>query len=348
MTNIDFTEIKILNLITHSVGNKLRDEKFVLSQEESTIEDETKALLLKYFLLPIKIEEFYSFSHPLKLEMNEMFSLVDEMFSKNISFIDFSTSTAKLLYEESMHPKIKEGKLNVVNFSNIEIEDEVVDAIGIFKSEKDVPFLRMDKQSVNFNIIHEYGFEIKGIDKGCLILNKENNSGYKLLIIDNANKSVEAQYWKDDFLKVKPVSNEFNQTNNFLGIAKQFLTKQLTNDVDVSKSEQIDLLNRSVDYFKTHDSFEKEEFEKDVFNNDEIIESFRTFDETYRKENEIELTDKFDISTKAVKKQARAFKRVLKLDENFDIHIKGNKELIEKGVDENGRKFYKIYYDEEK
>lgn len=348
MTNIDFTEIEIVNLVTHLVGNKLRDEDLYLSDNESQINDETKSLLLKYFLLPIKIEELYSFSHPIKMEMNEIYTLVDELFSESIPFIEFSEGIAKLLYENSMHPKIKEGKLNVAFFSNIILEDEVVEAIGIFKSEKDVPFLKMLKGQENFSISHEYGFEIKGIDKGCLILNTDNTSGYKILIIDNANKSIEAQYWKDDFLQVKPISNEYNQTNNFLGLTKQFLTKQLSNETEVSKSEQIDLLNRSVEYFKSHESFEKEEFEKDVFKDEGIIESFRAFDETYCAENNIEMNEKFDISTKAVKKQARAFKRVLKLDENFDIHIKGNKELIEKGIDEDGRKFYKIYYNEEK
>ncbi|GAB7087507.1 nucleoid-associated protein [Marinifilum fragile] len=348
MTNIDFTEIEIANLVTHLVGNKLRDEDLDLSDNESQINEETKSLLLKYFLLPIKIEELYSFSHPIKLEMNEIYTLVNELFSDSIPFIEFSEGIAKLLYENSMHPKIKEGKLNVAFFSNIILEDEVVEAIGIFKSEKDVPFLKMLKGQKNFNISHEYGFEIKGIDKGCLILNTDKPSGYKILIIDNANKSIEAQYWKDDFLQVKPISNEYNQTNNFLGLTKQFLTKQLSSNNEISKSEQIDLLNRSVEYFKSHDSFEKEEFEKNVFKDEGIIKSFRAFDETYCSENNIEMNDKFDISTKAVKKQARAFKRVLKLDENFDILIKGDKELIEKGIDENGRKFYKIYYNEEK
>ncbi len=42
------------------------------------------------------------------------------------------------------------------------------------------------------------------------------------------------------------------------------------------------------------------------------------------------------------------FKSVLKLDKNFHIYIHGDKELIEKGYDDAvGKKFYKIYYDEE-
>ena len=64
--------------------------------------------------------------------------------------------------------------------------------------------------------------------------------------------------------------------------------------------------------------------------------------------NEIELPDRFDISTQAVKKQNRVFKSVLKLDKNFHVYIHGDKSLIERGYDEKtGKKFYKIYYDEE-
>ena len=49
----------------------------------------------------------------------------------------------------------------------------------------------------------------------------------------------------------------------------------------------------------------------------------------------------------AVKKQARVFKSVLKLDKNFHIYIHGNRELIEQGVEKDGRKFYKLYFESE-
>ena len=48
-----------------------------------------------------------------------------------------------------------------------------------------------------------------------------------------------------------------------------------------------------------------------------------------------------------MKKQARAFKSVLKLDKNFHIYIHGDRNMIEQGIDNDGRKFYKIYYQEE-
>ena len=79
-----------------------------------------------------------------------------------------------------------------------------------------------------------------------------------------------------------------------------------------------------------------------------LIESFQKFNQTYRQENEVELADNFKISSQAVKKQSRIFKSVLKLDRNFDIYIHGDKNLIEKGTEKDGRKYYKIYYQEEK
>ena len=56
------------------------------------------------------------------------------------------------------------------------------------------------------------------------------------------------------------------------------------------------------------------------------------------------LVDNFKISSQAVKKQSRIFKSVLKLDRNFDIYIHGDKNLIEKGTEKDGRKYYKIYW----
>ena len=61
----------------------------------------------------------------------------------------------------------------------------------------------------------------------------------------------------------------------------------------------------------------------------------------------VDLEDRFEISADAVKKQARVFKSVLKLDKNFHIYIHGDREKIERGVDDSGRKYYKIYYDQE-
>ncbi len=85
-----------------------------------------------------------------------------------------------------------------------------------------------------------------------------------------------------------------------------------------------------------------------MFDDAGMIKAFRRFEENYAEMNDVELPDRFDISEQAVKKQARVFKSVLKLDKNFHVYIHGDKSLIEKGFDERvGKSYYKIYFDEE-
>ncbi len=347
MTDLDFTQVELQQLITHSVGNKLKEEGHTLSNETTVVKAETKEFLLKYFLNTLKADEIYSFTHPVQLHQNDVFAAAESIFTEPENFVEASQGLAKLLYEYSVHPKINAGELNVAFFSNAVLDGKSMEAIGIFKSEKSVPFLKMKGQKSRFVIDHDFGFEIDRIDKGCLIFKTQKISGYRILIIDNASRAEEAKYWKNDYLKVKPIANEFHQTNQFLNITKDFVTKKLPEDFEVSKTDKIDLLNRSVDYFKTRDSFDKKEFEKEVLQDTGIIKAFRNFDQNYRAQNDIELEDAFDISLPAVKKQARVFKSVLKLDKNFHIYIHGNRELIEQGVEKDGRKFYKIYFEKE-
>lgn len=110
------------------------------------------------------------------------------------------------------------------------------------------------------------------------------------------------------FKNLKPCSDDYHYTKDFLNIAKNFVTKQLTEEFEVSKADQIDLLNKSVEYFKTHETFEKKEFEEIVFQDKGIIKSFRNFDEQYRETNDVEIADSFDVSVPALKNKLRFLK----------------------------------------
>jgi hypothetical protein len=189
--------------------------------------------------------------------------------------------------------------------------------------------------------------ELSRIDKGCLIINKGEEEGYDVMIFDNQNRGEEAQYWKETFLGLTPQRNEFHHTNHFLTLAKQFITGPLEEELNIPKTEQVELLNRSIDYFRGKDAFDIEEFQTEVFANEDVINSFRSFGSRYVEANDYDIAASFDISHDAVKKQAKVFKSVVKLDKNFHIYIHGRTDLIEKGVDTDGRKYYKIYYQEE-
>ena len=186
------------------------------------------------------------------------------------------------------------------------------------------------------------------MDKGCLIFNTEAAEGYKVAVIDQTNRNAEAVYWKDEFLKLKIRNDNYSQTQNVLGVYKAFVTEKLDDDFEISRTDKIDLLNKSMKYFKEKETFDIDEFANEVIANKEGIESFKSYKKNYEEEFDSPIADNFDISDAAVKKQAKNYKNILKLDKNFHIYIHGNKDLIEKGFDdERSMNFYKVYFRDE-
>ncbi|HEU5053912.1 MAG TPA: nucleoid-associated protein [Hanamia sp.] len=348
---ISYFQASLSQLTIHKVGNKLLDEHLSLSEHPLKTNDEVlDNLLMNYFLKPFeKVNEVYRFDHPTAdLNLNEVYHFAEMIFNDKDQFHENSRQVAKHLYDITNHPKIKSGELYVCYFTGLQIEGESLDAIGIFKSESKEPYLKVIQKAKEFEINYEQeAINIKKLDKGCLIFNTEKEAGYKVAVIDQTNSS-EAAYWIDDFLKLKIRNNNYTQTNTVLKVYKDFVTNQIDEEFEISKTDKIDLLNRSIKYFKEKEHFDLDEFSNEVLAHEPGIESFKRFKKNYEDEFETEIGDSFMISDTAVKKQARVYKSVLKLDKNFHIYIHGNKELIEKGYDEQMKmSFYKVYFREE-
>lgn len=338
---------QIANLAIHFVGNKSEDDFFNPSKSEIKIEEDIKNLLLNYFIPPFKSEEYFHFYHDIDIKMNEVYSCVKKIFENNETLYEQSVNLAKHLFEQSLHPKIKEGEFYTVFFRKINLNGETYDALGLFKSENKDTFIKIDRFNDNFEIDSERGININKLDKGCLIFNKDSENGFILSVVDNTNRGAEAQYWMDDFLHVRQIKDKYYNTNNLLTLTKEFITKEFPQHFEVTKADQVDLLNKSVKYFKDKEQFGLTEFADEVMVQHDVISRFNEYKSEFERERNIEINEEFEISDSAVKKQSRVFKSVIKLDKNFHIYVHGNRNLIEQGVDEKGRKFYKIYYDEE-
>ncbi len=347
MINISNARLKKMSI--HYVGNKQNEEELTISKKQVSV-DKSFLLILEANLLArfVTANEEYKFTHASALKFNECYVSLQELFAGETPFHKCSQILAKQLFEKSMHPKIKGGELYVCEFSDIELDGKVMDAIGIFKTEEKNGFYEVERNEESFLLKYTNGIELSKFSKGCLIFNTHEKQGYKAFMIDNAGKGEEAQYWRDDFLGLAQVSNEFHQTSQVMAMTKTYVTKQMSEEFEVSKTDKIDLLNRSADYFKVNPVFDKKEFEKDVLQDPGIIKSFRKYDEHYQQENDINIPDSFEMSTAAVKKQSKIFKSVLKLDYNFHVYIHGDREMIEQGADKDGRKYYKIYFDKER
>ena len=337
---------KMDNLIIHFVGNKNNEDGVRFSNIETSfkrVEEYFKCLVYGSF----KLDELFCFYFSPNLELNPIYQFITSIFQDKFSFIEQSQNCARFLYDNSTHPKIKSGEFYTVYFKDCIIDGITTDAVGLFKSENKDTFLKVYPSGDGFEIKSEKGVNINKVDKGCLIFNIEKENGYVVAVVDNTNKGTEAQYWMDDFLHVRPRKDEYYNTQNILSLCKNFVTKELSHQGDISKADQVDFLNKSVQFFKEKESFDMVEFVNEVIEKPAMIESFNNYKKDFQKDREIDLSDNFVISESAVKKQARSIKSIIKLDKNFHIYVHGHRELIEQGVDEAGRKFYKIYYSEE-
>lgn len=341
--------ISIKNIVIHKVNNKSHDEGVVFSKRELSLNEEVRALLTSYFVLPFKSNEYYTLYHDSDLKYNEVFGFVSEIFANPDSIYEQSVSLAKHLYEKSSHPQIKGGEFYTVYFKDCIINGDTVDAVGLFKSENKDTFLKIYTSDNGFEVGSEQGININKLDKGCLIFNTEQENGYIIAIVDNTNKKIEAKYWVDDFLHVRQRKDEYYDTQNTLSMCKNFVTKELPQQFDISKAEQVEMLNKSVKFFKENENFNIAEFEQKVIGQKEIIDNFNQFKTEYQKERDISISDSFVISDSAVKKQSKTFKSVIKLDKNFHIYIHGeDNQFIRKGFDkETGMHYYQLYFKEE-
>ena len=348
MVSMEIQTSSLKKVIVHLAGNKNYPETSFLNEEELTPGDEEMNILQHAFLNRFKsIAEHYSFHHSHSLEFNPAYNFCSQLFTEQCDFSEISQSFARLLIEASDHPKVKSGEFYVAWFEGLPVESRMMQAIGLFKCETKSFYLDVQKRKKQLSLEIREGIEAGRIDKGCLILNRDKGEGFDVMIFDNNSRGEEALYWKDKFLGLKAREDEFHHTRHLLTLTRQFITGELDSEYNLPKTEQVELLNRSLDYFKSHDAFNIEEFQQEVFEKEEMIHSFREYGSQYTTVNDYDIAASFDISAMAVKKQSRIFKSIVKLDKNFHIYIHGRTDLIEKGVESDGRKFYKIYYQEE-
>jgi len=334
-------------LIVHKVGNRINQESLILSQEELRLEEEMKEILEDFFLKSFKSEEQFQFYSDTYLVNNPVYSSVSEIFEDRDKFVYEAENIAQHLYDVAENPRVQSGELFIVYFEGDENADgNKIDYIGIFKTENKNPFLKIFPQNEAFEIEKDYGIGLSKLDKGALIYNSSKETGYAVSVVDN-NKNGDMYYWFEDFLKVKQRDDEYFQTQETLTVYKDYILKQLPQEFETTKADQADFLNKSINFFKEKETFDYEEFTKEVLEDPNVIESFGNFKSDYEQEMQVSISEDFAISEAAVKKQSRGFKSVIKLDKNFHIYVHGDRKMIETGQDEKG-KYYRLYFEEEK
>ncbi len=338
---INGKEAMVEEFVLHRIGGAGGES--ILNDFSAVLQGfEEQEFLRKLFLKPFHTAAQTSeFTHAVGLEYNVLHGLCSSI-REGKDLVGVSRAMAKHLEDVSVHHNIKGGDLYVAKFSGVELGPAVFDAVGIYKFDDKEVFIESQVAGGNVGMQLKRGLGNLKPNKAVLVLFTEG--GFTLFIIDDNSHS---DFWQKEFIDHRPKQDHVNSTRNVLELTKTFITEQLPNDYAIPKADQIDLLNRSVQYFKENTAFDREAFAQEVFQHEEVIRSFERFGDRFQEDHHVELQDNFEISAHAVKRQARIFKSVLKLDKNFHIYIHGDRTKIEQGVDENGRKFYKIYYEQE-
>lgn len=343
---LDFSSAELTDVIVHSLG--INGDETVLSNTTLDMSDNLlTGLLREYFLGSFRSQGFYSFEHSSNLELNEVYSYCSEFFDGNINIIKFSRHVANHLQHVSVHPNIKGGELYIATFTDMVVDGELTDGIGIFKAESKERFLHVSREANGLKVTCQFGTAPRKLDKACIIFNTEKNLGYKLCVIDNTNRD-EAKYWLNDFLRAKLRNDDFYQTKQAINLCREFVEEVVKPENNFAKVDQADILCKTRDFFKANDVFDLKEFEEVVLEEPKMAETFRDFKQKYEETIGCNIPDSFKISTDATRQSQKFFKSVIKLDKNFHIYIHGGRDRVERGFDpDTGLNYYKLFFDKE-
>ncbi|MDT8415786.1 MAG: nucleoid-associated protein [Flavobacteriaceae bacterium] len=345
MLNLYNAHIELLSI--HRVGNKSRSEGYFLSEKPYAYSDELAPLLKEFFLKPFRDKEhnYYHFAHETDLEFHTLSELCKQLFAEPKSFQDVARKITLHLYDQSQHPHIKSGEVYVAYFSDLQLDNQKIDGLGIFKSELKHEFLQFEEKENNLNLMLQQGVSLNKLDKGCLIFNTNQEDGYKVLSVD-ANR-YDSKYWLESFLAVAQLHDDNFLTKNYLKFCKDFAKDVVLPAED--KKEEVMFLNKSVNYFAKNDDFEESKFINEVIQNPDLIPEFKNYKVERGPKYSIEDLSEFSIANKAVSVARKNMRGIINLDTNIQIKMDfinsdSAEKFVEKGWDEEKQMYYYLVY----
>lgn len=339
MSQIKVKEIRMATI--QVVGNKTRGEGLSAATTLADVSD-SRDFMTKLMEKSFLMDDLKCFSYVESVELNPVYQFVSKIFDDNEAFLKQSVNIATFLYDQSLHPNIRNGELYVL-LAQCEYKKQLVDAVAILKSEKKDPFLATDNDGVEITARTMYGTGLKGLDKGCLVLNMERENGYVVGTVDNVNNGTDAQYWTDSFLHVTNCDDDYHQT------AK--LTEMLTDYSKLLKEDSVMdgaiVAKRAVELLKTEEVVRVDELADKLFDTDEQKRDFEDFRRSYEEENG-GFAEEVTVIAKAASRKPVTRMNVLRLGNDFEVKVLNPNAEIEKGVDKaSGKEYYTLYFDKD-
>ena len=341
------TKASIPKLIIHKIGNKFNDTRNVFSEAPVVFDEDSYNLMLPYLLKPFgNLTESFRFHHHADISLNEINSYSQRLFKEEDFFLEASKNIVLHLFEQSNSAQIKTGDVIIALFDDIEYNEVHTNALGIFKIESKTNFFQTYMEGNSLDVVVQKGISTKKIDKGCLIVNYQDDEGMVVLSVDNNN--YDAQYWIKNFLNIKFADDKNNHTQSYIEMCKDFSDEVLK--VDYSTQEKSHFLAKTVDYLKENDTVNIHDFKEEVFDEEDQIQLFEDYKKSYEAENKVIIRNQFDVSKRVLKKQKQKIKTEIKLDTNIQIKLDvdapdASAEYLERGYDQNKKIWFEAQFD---
>ena len=344
------TKASISKCILHKVGNKFNSTKNAFSEQPIDFDEASYDLILPYLLRPFgSVAESYRFNHHSNINLNEINSYATQLLKDDTDFVATSKHIVTHLFEQSNSAQIKTGDVIICMFHDIQYEDYLTDAIGIFKIENKSHFFQTHLENNSYDLFVQKGIQAKKVDKGCLILNAADGEGNIVLSVDNNN--YDAQYWIKSFLNVKYPDDSNQHTKNYIEMCREF-SKEIV-QLQFGMQEQSSFLAKTVDFFKENEVVNIETFKEDVFEEEDHIQLFEDYKKTFESDHNVLIRNQFDVSEVVLKKQKQKIKTEINLDTNIQIKLDvdapdASAEYLERGYDDEKKMhYYKVYFNAE-
>lgn len=331
---IKVKEIKLATI--QVVGNKTRGEG--LSAASALVDvSESSEFLTQLVEKSFTMDDLKRFSYIESVELNPVYQFVSKIFDDIETFLKQSVNIATFLYDQSIHSNIRSGELYVL-LLECEYKKEPVEAIAILKSEKKDPFLATDNDGREISVRTIYGTGLKGLDKGCLVLNVERENGYVVGTVDNTNNGSDAQYWTDSFLHVTNCDDDYHETVKLTEMLTAF-SKQVA---EQNAAEGAVVAKKATELLKKGEAVQVEELADRICVTGEQREQFASLRQEFEEEHG-GFAEAVNVVAKAASRKPVSRMNTLRIGDTFEVKVLTPEARMEQGKDDGGR-YWKLYW----
>lgn len=349
---IDFSSARVQIVASSWVGNKNRYEGYrvpanPIAQSNDVLEELLTGAFSRTFR---KTPEFWALGDK-DTGDNDVRTLLTGILDGGIGDA-FVAETAisdltSILYEHCDESRIHGGDFLMVQFVDLMCQGVPCSAVGLWKTEGKTPFLQTDNRATSSVVIQVEGIETDKMEVAGLFLYMEGH--VTCVAVDKVSKRGEWSFWKDGFLRLVPEVDNFYQTKWTMSLTSEFIKDKMTlgtESTGLTRPERLHILVKALDYFKDAGDFDQTAFQNTVLPS-EAHEAFGEFCDNFKSAYGLHLETEFTIDPDAVKQFTGLFKTSIKLDDRFTVTAKSRWDMVKFGKEEDGRKFYKIYFDYE-